>query len=294
MPTCRASVRAASFPDGSIRPTSSCSTVTVSRCLQPHPRLLFGRGIGLLEDDLRVKFGVIEHDHRSHDLDRTGRRAPFGAVFRKQLYVGGRIEGIGSMGRDTWSRCQVLRRDTGWGKWGNQGEQQAHQHGGSHTHYSHPPTDLPKRAVRTLISIIAARQWDLCASPANPSPSSGGVNSESRNRILLRGFRRNTDTGIRLVRIAAISDLHIWGPISKKLITEFDELHERADVLVIAGDITNNGLLVQAERARDAPGTSPHPDCGGPRQPRPPAPPPPRLHDHPGSCRRDLPRRHDR
>jgi Icc-related predicted phosphoesterase len=51
------------------------------------------------------------------------------------------------------------------------------------------------------------------------------------------------------VRIASISDLHIWGPISNRLITEFDALHERADVLVIAGDITNNGLLVQAERA---------------------------------------------
>jgi Icc-related predicted phosphoesterase len=63
------------------------------------------------------------------------------------------------------------------------------------------------------------------------------------------GFAGTQTTGIWLVRIAAISDLHIWGPISKKLITEFDELHERADVLVIAGDITNNGLLVQAERA---------------------------------------------
>jgi Icc-related predicted phosphoesterase len=51
------------------------------------------------------------------------------------------------------------------------------------------------------------------------------------------------------VRIASISDLHIWGPISNLLIAEFDTLRERADVLVIAGDITNNGLLVQAERA---------------------------------------------
>ena len=51
------------------------------------------------------------------------------------------------------------------------------------------------------------------------------------------------------MRIASISDLHIWGPISNRLINEFDALHERADVLVIAGDITNNGLLVQAERA---------------------------------------------
>jgi Icc-related predicted phosphoesterase len=51
------------------------------------------------------------------------------------------------------------------------------------------------------------------------------------------------------VRIASISDLHIWGPVSNRLISEFDALQERADVLVIAGDITNNGLLVQAERA---------------------------------------------
>ena len=51
------------------------------------------------------------------------------------------------------------------------------------------------------------------------------------------------------MRIAAISDLHIWGPISNRLINEFDTLRDRADILVIAGDITNNGLLVQAERA---------------------------------------------
>jgi Icc-related predicted phosphoesterase len=51
------------------------------------------------------------------------------------------------------------------------------------------------------------------------------------------------------VRIAAYSDLHIWGPVSNRLIEEFETLRERADVLVIAGDITNNGLIVQAERA---------------------------------------------
>lgn len=51
------------------------------------------------------------------------------------------------------------------------------------------------------------------------------------------------------MRIAAYSDLHIWGPVSSRLGEEFETLHERADVLVIAGDITNNGLIVQAERA---------------------------------------------
>lgn len=51
------------------------------------------------------------------------------------------------------------------------------------------------------------------------------------------------------MRIAAIGDLHIWGPIPNRLIDAFDGLRDRADVLVIAGDITNNGFLVQAERA---------------------------------------------
>lgn len=51
------------------------------------------------------------------------------------------------------------------------------------------------------------------------------------------------------MRIAAYSDLHIWGPVSTRLVEEFETLRERADVLVIAGDITNNGLIVQAERA---------------------------------------------
>ena len=52
-----------------------------------------------------------------------------------------------------------------------------------------------------------------------------------------------------MFRLAAIGDLHIWGPIPHRLIEEFEALRDNADVLVIAGDITNNGLLVQAERA---------------------------------------------
>jgi len=51
------------------------------------------------------------------------------------------------------------------------------------------------------------------------------------------------------MRIAAFSDLHIWGPVPKRISDEFATLRERADVLIIAGDITNNGLMVQAERA---------------------------------------------
>ena len=52
-----------------------------------------------------------------------------------------------------------------------------------------------------------------------------------------------------LMRIAAFSDLHIWGPVPNWISVEFAGLHEKADVLVIAGDITNNGLMAQAERA---------------------------------------------
>lgn len=54
-----------------------------------------------------------------------------------------------------------------------------------------------------------------------------------------------------MFRVAAIGDLHIWGPIPEFLPAELDGLHERADVLVIAGDITNNGLITQAERAAE-------------------------------------------
>jgi len=52
-------------------------------------------------------------------------------------------------------------------------------------------------------------------------------------------------------RIAAIGDLHIWGKVPKRLFAEFESLRDRADVLVITGDITNNGMLVQAERAAE-------------------------------------------
>jgi Icc-related predicted phosphoesterase len=52
-------------------------------------------------------------------------------------------------------------------------------------------------------------------------------------------------------RIAAIGDLHIWGKVRRSLFPEFETLRDRADVLVFTGDITNNGMLVQAERAAE-------------------------------------------
>jgi Icc-related predicted phosphoesterase len=52
-------------------------------------------------------------------------------------------------------------------------------------------------------------------------------------------------------RIAAIGDLHIWGKVRRSLFPEFESLRERADVLVFTGDITNNGMIVQAERAAE-------------------------------------------
>lgn len=52
-------------------------------------------------------------------------------------------------------------------------------------------------------------------------------------------------------RIAAIGDLHIWGKVRRSLFPQFETLRERADVLVITGDITNNGMLAQAERAAE-------------------------------------------
>lgn len=52
-------------------------------------------------------------------------------------------------------------------------------------------------------------------------------------------------------RIAATGDLHIWGPIPAALFAEFESLRDRADVLVITGDITNNGMILQAQRAAE-------------------------------------------
>jgi len=58
-------------------------------------------------------------------------------------------------------------------------------------------------------------------------------------------------SGILSYRIAAIGDLHIWGPVPRALFPEFEALRNCADALVFTGDITNNGMLVQAERAAE-------------------------------------------
>lgn len=54
-----------------------------------------------------------------------------------------------------------------------------------------------------------------------------------------------------VVRIAAIGDLHLSRRVPFALVHEFATLHERADVLVVAGDITNSGLVRQALLAAD-------------------------------------------
>jgi Icc-related predicted phosphoesterase len=54
-----------------------------------------------------------------------------------------------------------------------------------------------------------------------------------------------------LARLAAIGDLHLKTRIPPALQRELAELPGRVDALVIAGDITNGGRLVEAELAAD-------------------------------------------
>ncbi|MDQ3044146.1 MAG: metallophosphoesterase [Chloroflexota bacterium] len=53
------------------------------------------------------------------------------------------------------------------------------------------------------------------------------------------------------IRIAAIGDLHIRGEIPAGLTDELLKLGERADVLVVAGDITDGGRIPEIELAAD-------------------------------------------
>jgi Icc-related predicted phosphoesterase len=57
--------------------------------------------------------------------------------------------------------------------------------------------------------------------------------------------------GDRLVRIAAIGDLHIRDSVDPALADTLRRLTDQADLLVIAGDITENGRLPEGELARD-------------------------------------------
>lgn len=55
----------------------------------------------------------------------------------------------------------------------------------------------------------------------------------------------------RYVRIAAIGDLHVKTEIPQALADDLQTLPERADALVIAGDISDNGRLLEFERAAE-------------------------------------------
>ncbi|MGH2531202.1 MAG: metallophosphoesterase family protein [Thermomicrobiales bacterium] len=54
-----------------------------------------------------------------------------------------------------------------------------------------------------------------------------------------------------MIRIAAIGDLHIRGDVPEGLVRHFATMHQHADLLVVAGDITNHGTVRQAELAAD-------------------------------------------
>lgn len=54
-----------------------------------------------------------------------------------------------------------------------------------------------------------------------------------------------------MFRIAAIGDLHLRGNVSTSLVREIRTIHHRADVLVVTGDITNGGRIVQVELAAE-------------------------------------------
>ena len=49
------------------------------------------------------------------------------------------------------------------------------------------------------------------------------------------------------VRLAAIGDLHVQTEVSAELADDLTTIHDRADVLVIAGDMTDNGRLAEFE-----------------------------------------------
>jgi Icc-related predicted phosphoesterase len=51
------------------------------------------------------------------------------------------------------------------------------------------------------------------------------------------------------VRIAATGDLHVRGPEDGGHVPDVGNLHYRADVLIITGDLTENGRLIEAEAA---------------------------------------------
>lgn len=56
---------------------------------------------------------------------------------------------------------------------------------------------------------------------------------------------------IQSLRIAAIGDLHIRSLVPSAIVRQSVELERRADILVIAGDITNGGRILEVEIAAE-------------------------------------------
>jgi Icc-related predicted phosphoesterase len=62
------------------------------------------------------------------------------------------------------------------------------------------------------------------------------------------GSTRRPRTG-HGVRVAAIGDLHVGGPGEQPILPDLAQLHRRADLLIVAGDLTENGRVPEAEAA---------------------------------------------
>lgn len=57
--------------------------------------------------------------------------------------------------------------------------------------------------------------------------------------------------GAPAVRVAATGDLHVRGSEDCQVVPELSNLHTRADVLIITGDLTENGRVAEAEAAAE-------------------------------------------
>jgi Icc-related predicted phosphoesterase len=60
------------------------------------------------------------------------------------------------------------------------------------------------------------------------------------------------ETALRPVRIAAIGDLHIRTELPEQMVAHLEAIDGEVDLLVIAGDITENGRLPEVELAANA------------------------------------------
>lgn len=72
----------------------------------------------------------------------------------------------------------------------------------------------------------------------------------------MNGFTSNQDQWAPpwhspVVRVAATGDLHVRGPEDRRVVPGLSGLESRADVLIVAGDLTENGRLMEAEMAAD-------------------------------------------